>query len=54
MSGFKWLSLATIVAAIGSFAVLIISARALPNAVNLQFVVVFGDCSSRSRVFSAG
>lgn len=38
MSGFKWLSLATIVAAIGSFAVLIISARALPNAVNLQFV----------------
>ena len=42
MSGFKWLSLATIVAAIGSFAVLIISARALPNAVNLQFVAFWG------------
>lgn len=42
MSGFKWLSLATIVAAIGSFAVLIISARALPNAINLQFVAFWG------------
>ena len=42
MSGFKWLSLATIVAALGSFAVLIISARALPNAVNLQFVAFWG------------
>ncbi|MDO5030942.1 MAG: hypothetical protein Q4E11_10250 [Corynebacterium sp.] len=42
MSGFKWLSLATIVAAVGSFAVLIISARALPNAVNLQFVAYWG------------
>lgn len=42
MSGFKWLSLATVVAAVGSFAVLIISARALPNAVNLQFVAYWG------------
>lgn len=42
MSGFKWLSLATIVAAAGSFLVLIISAKALPNAVNLQFVAYWG------------
>lgn len=38
----KWLSLATIVAAVGSFAVLLISARALPNEVNLQFVAYWG------------
>nr|WP_240393835.1 hypothetical protein [Corynebacterium lactis] len=42
MSGFKWLTLATIVAAVGSFAVLLISAKALPNAVNLQFVAYWG------------
>lgn len=42
MSGFKWLTLATVVAAVGSFAVLLISAKALPNAVNLQFVAYWG------------
>lgn len=38
----KWLTLATVVAAVGSFAVLLISARALPNDVNLQFVAYWG------------
>lgn len=42
MTAFKWLSLATIVAAAGSFLVLIISAKALPNAQNLQFVAYWG------------
>lgn len=38
----KWLTLATVVAAVGSFAVLLISAKALPNDVNLQFVAYWG------------
>ena len=40
--GLKWLSVATVVAAAGSFAILLISARALPTAINIQFVAFWG------------